>query len=62
MSEQPPVYNCPTTEPNKPPPLPPQLVELSRACIGTLVSAYRAVGVEVRVDIRLVLPAEGAKK
>lgn len=56
MSEPFAVYHS-HSETTKPPPLPPQLTELQRACVGTLVAAYRLVGVEVRVEIRMV-PAQ----
>lgn len=52
MSEPLIVYHS-HPDPVKPPPLPPQLVELQRACIGTLVAAYRLVGVDVRVEVRV---------
>lgn len=52
MSEPPTIYHS-HLESVKPPPLPPQLVELQRACIGTLVAAYRLVGVDVRVEVRV---------
>lgn len=52
MSEPLIVYHS-HPEPAQPPPLPPQLIELQRACIGTLVAAYRLVGVDVRVEVRV---------
>lgn len=55
MSEPLIVYHS-HPDPVKPPPLPPQLVELQRACIGTLVAAYRLVGAEVRVEVLVVMP------
>lgn len=61
MSEPLSVYHT-HFEWHEPPPLPPQLVELKRACIGTLVAAYRLVGAEVRIEVRVVaVPAQAEK-